>query len=88
MVRCANGNLYTGITTDVERRFEEHQTAGKKAAKYLKGKGPLKLVWAKEIGSRSEALKAEYQVKKLSRLTKERLIAETHSLEELVTPLL
>ena len=52
------GNLYTGITQDVQIRFKEHQEGGAKAAKYLKGKKPLKLVFHKKIGSRSQALKA------------------------------
>ena len=73
-----NGNLYTGITTDVQRRFEEHQHSPK-GAKALKGKGPLTLVFQKEIGTRSEASKAEWAVKHLSKDKKESLITH-HSL--------
>ncbi len=68
------GNLYTGITQDVQRRFKEHQESGAKAAKYLKGKKPLKLVFHKKIGSRSQALKAEAKIKKWSKEKKESLI--------------
>ena len=73
MVRTNQGHLYTGITQDVARRFLEHQEGGKKAAKYLRGKGPLKLVFQQEIGSRSSALKAEIALKKLSKQQKENL---------------
>ncbi len=73
MVRCNHGQLYTGITQDVTRRFLEHQESGKKAAKYLRGKGPLKLVFQQEIGSRSSALKAETALKKLPKQQKESL---------------
>jgi len=73
MVRTNYGQLYTGITQDVTRRFLEHQEGGKKAAKYLRGKGPLKLVFQQEIGSRSSALKAETALKKLPKQQKESL---------------
>ena len=75
------GNLYTGITQDVQRRFKEHQEGGAKAAKYLKGKKPLKLVFHKKIGSRSQALKAEAKIKKWPKEKKESLIKNnaTHS---------
>jgi len=68
LVRCSNGNLYTGISTDVTRRFAEHQAG--KGAKYLRGKGPLELVYQKKIGTRSEALKAEIKVKNMARSAK------------------
>ena len=74
MIRCRNGRLYTGITTDVERRFEEHESGDKKGSKYLRGKTPLKLVMKKRIGSRSLALKIEAKVKKLSKVKKEMLV--------------
>jgi putative endonuclease len=72
LVRCKDGSLYTGITTDVERRFTEHQIG--KGAKYLRGKAPLTLAWQQEIGSRSAALSAEASIKKLSRAEKETMI--------------
>lgn len=70
LIRCANGHLYTGITTDVARRFNEHQSNGPKAAKYLRGKGPLTLVYQEVAGTRSDALRREIAVKKLSRAQK------------------
>lgn len=72
LIRCNNNSLYTGITTDVERRFNEHCLG--KGAKYLRGKGPLKLVLQNEVGSKSEAAKLEYYIKKLPKLKKEELL--------------
>ncbi len=74
MIRANNGGLYTGISSNVERRFAEHSSGGKKAARYLRGKGPLQLVYSRQIGSRSDAMKAEAAVKKLPKSKKEALI--------------
>jgi len=74
LIRCKNKTLYTGITTDVKRRLSEHQAGSAKSAKYLRGKGPLELVFSTKIGNRSEASIAECRVKKLSRADKEQLI--------------
>ena len=74
LIRCKHGQLYTGITTDVERRFEEHKSSNKKGSKYLRGKSPLKLVMKKRIGNKSLALKIEAEVKKLSKAKKELLV--------------
>jgi putative endonuclease len=74
LVQCANSHLYTGITKDVPRRFSEHQQGGTKAAKYLKGKGPLTLVYQELVGSQSQALKRELMIKKLTRAQKLQLI--------------
>ncbi|WP_174714882.1 GIY-YIG nuclease family protein [Marinomonas hwangdonensis] len=74
MIKTRLNTLYTGISTDVERRFKEHSGASKRAARYLKGKGPLELVWQQSVGSKSDALILEYQVKKLNRRQKLSLI--------------
>ncbi len=74
LIRCKHGRLYTGITTDIERRFEEHKSHDKKGSKYLRGKAPLKLVMKKKIGSKGMALKIEAKVKKLSKVKKELLV--------------
>ena len=74
LIRCENGGLYTGITTDVERRFEEHRSGDKKGSKYLRGKAHLKLVMKKRVGNRSMALKIEAKVKKLPKAKKELLV--------------
>lgn len=70
MLRCGDGTLYTGIATDVRRRISEHEGQGPKAAKYLRGRMPLKLVFEKKIGTRSEATREELRLKKLSRREK------------------
>ncbi|MFC2007327.1 GIY-YIG nuclease family protein [Chloroflexota bacterium] len=74
LIRCHDGSLYTGITTDVARRFAEHQGNGNAGAKYLRGRGPLVLVFQKKLGSRSLALGVESKVKKLSKARKEELV--------------
>ncbi len=86
LIRLKNGDLYTGITTDVERRFAEHQAGGKKAARYLRGKGPLQLIYSRKIGDRSAAQQAEAAVRKLSKPTKEQLVAGRLDLEEILSP--
>ncbi|WP_323844871.1 GIY-YIG nuclease family protein [Microbulbifer magnicolonia] len=75
LVRTRRGALYTGITTDVERRFAEHQSGGPKAAKALRGRGPLTLVFQQAVADKSEALKLELQIKKWPKEKKEALIA-------------
>ena len=72
ILRCGDGTLYTGITTDVERRLEAHRQG--RGAKYTRGRGPLDLAYQEECGTHSEALKREYAVKQLTREEKENLI--------------
>ena len=73
ILRCADDTLYTGITTDVEKRLEAHRTG--KGAKYTRGRAPLELVYRETCGSHSDALKRELEIKKLSRAEKQKLIA-------------
>ena len=72
ILRCADGSLYTGITTDVEKRLEAHRSG--KGAKYTRGRAPLELVYREACGSHSDALKREAAVKKLTRQQKEALM--------------
>lgn len=72
ILRCGDGSLYTGITTDVEKRLETHRSG--KGAKYTRGRGPLELVYREECGDHSAALKRELEIKKLPREEKEKLI--------------
>ncbi|WP_136252970.1 GIY-YIG nuclease family protein [Onishia niordana] len=65
MLKTAAGHLYTGITTDVVRRFAEH-SEGVRGAKALRGKGPLTLLHHEAVGARGDALRLEAQVKRLS----------------------
>lgn len=81
ILRTASGMLYTGITTDVQRRFACHQSG--KGAKALRGKGPLTLLFHCAAGDRSLASKLEYRVKQLKREHKLRLVQ--HQPESLMT---
>ncbi len=74
LIRCHNGSLYTGICVDLARRFEEHRRGGRKCAKYLRGKGPLQLVFSYPAADRSQASKIEYQLRRLPKRCKEKLI--------------
>jgi putative endonuclease len=73
MLRCSDGSLYTGATTNVERRFLEHKE-GKTGAKYTRSRFPISVVYTESCASRSEAQKREYVVKKLKKTEKEALI--------------
>ena len=74
ILRCGDGTLYTGITTDVARRLEAHRQG--RGAKYTRGRGPLELIYQEECGTHSLALKREAAVKRLPRQEKEALICE------------
>ena len=64
LVRCRDGSLYTGISTDVTRRLNEHRN-GRRGAKYLKGKSPITLLYEQEIGDRSLASRIEARIRKM-----------------------
>lgn len=74
ILRCGDGSLYTGITTDVEKRLEAHRLG--RGAKYTRGRGPLELVYSEECGDHSTALKRELEIKALPREEKQRLISK------------
>ena len=82
IVRCADDTYYTGIAADVERRIEEHESSPR-GAKYLKGRGPLRLVYSEVAGDRSAASRLEYRIKQLQRSEKEALIAGRMTLQTL-----
>lgn len=69
IVECADGTLYTGITTDLKRRIEEHNTSSK-GAKYTRARRPVKLVYSKRFRTRVTASRAEATMKALSRQEK------------------
>lgn len=73
MLECSDGTLYTGITTDLERRLDEHNNSAK-GAKYTRARRPVTLVYSEELDNRSEASKREFAIKKLSRKEKNRLM--------------
>ncbi|PHM62150.1 GIY-YIG nuclease family protein [Xenorhabdus ishibashii] len=74
LIRTQNGALYTGMTSNISRRFMQH--AAGKGAKFLRGKGPLTLVYQSPVRDKGMALKVEYRVKKLSKQQKERLVID------------
>jgi putative endonuclease len=72
ILRCSDGTLYTGWTTDLERRVRIHNSG--KGAKYTRGKVPAEVVYFEKYDTKSEALKREYAIKQLSHLDKLKLI--------------
>ncbi len=73
MVRCSDNTLYTGITTNLERRIEEHNISDK-GAKYTKARRPVTLVYSEEHSDRSSASKREYIIKKMTKSDKQLLV--------------
>ena len=73
VVRCSDDTLYTGVTTDLKRRLNEHNTSNR-GAKYTKARRPINLVYYELYQSRSNAQKAEHKFKKLTRTQKEKII--------------
>lgn len=78
MLRCQDNSIYTGITTDLTRRMQEHFGKTDKCAKYTYNHTPQKLECAWESESRVLASKLEYHIKKLSKAQKEELIAKNN----------
>jgi putative endonuclease len=72
VLRCADDTLYTGYTTDVERRVAEHDAG--EGAKYTRGRTPVELVHVEAFDSRSAAMSREHEIKQLSRGAKESLL--------------
>jgi putative endonuclease len=83
IIKCGDGTLYTGISTDVDRRFAEHQKGGPKASRYLKGRGPLQLMLTLHVCDQGTALKLEHRIKRLSKARKEALIQHPETLHQI-----
>ncbi|MCG8427803.1 MAG: GIY-YIG nuclease family protein [Chromatiales bacterium] len=75
ILRCSDNSLYTGITSDLERRVKEHNH-GSKGARYTRSRRPVELVYAEPALSRSAASKREYAIKQLSTVAKRTLISQ------------
>lgn len=75
VLRCADGSLYTGITTDVARRLAEHNGDGAAGARYTRSRRPVALVYAEAAASRAEAARREAAIKRLDRARKLALCA-------------
>ncbi len=78
MLRCADGSLYTGWTTDLEKRLAAHQSG--RGAKYTRSRRPVALVWYAACASRREAMRLEYALKRLPRAKKLALVKGEYSL--------
>ena len=72
ILKCKDDSYYTGITNDLHKRISDHENG--KGAKYTRGRGPFKIVYQEAAENRSEASKREIEIKKLSRIEKEKLI--------------
>lgn len=83
LIRTAANQLYCGVTTDVARRFSEHQSKPQ-GAKYLKGKGPLTLAWSQAVGDKRYAMQLEYRIKQLAKKHKEQLIIGERCVHDLM----
>ena len=75
LVRCADRSLYTGITTEPERRVAEHN--GKKAARYTRSRQPVELVYLEPVKDRSSASRREAEIKRLTKREKEVLCKDS-----------
>ena len=75
VVQCSDGSFYTGYTTDVQRRLDEHNAGD--GAKYTRGRTPVELIHVEGFDSKSAAMSREYEIKQLSRADKERLVGES-----------
>jgi putative endonuclease len=74
LVRCKDNSLYTGITTDLERRIHEHNHDNKQAASYTRARRPVALVYWESAATRAQALSREASLKQLSKPQKEALV--------------
>ena len=83
ILRCEGGELYTGITTDVKRRFAEHKNGLCKGAKYTRTHPPVSVAAVFDAKDRSEASRLEYAIKKLTKKEKEMLITAPERIEDM-----
>lgn len=74
ILKCSDQTLYTGVTTDLQRRVEEHNSS-KQGARYTAARRPVRLVYHENVASRSAAQQREHQIKSLSRKEKQQLIS-------------
>ena len=72
ILECSDGTFYTGWTNDLEKRIKMHSNGS--GAKYTRGRGPVKLVYFEVFNTKEEAMKREYQIKKLTKQQKLKLI--------------
>ena len=75
ILRCSDNSLYTGITTDLERRIKEHNNSNKLGAKYTRVRRPVLLVYTEDFLNRKTASQKEYKLKRLTKSEKEKLVS-------------
>ena len=75
LLRCADGSIYAGSTTDVEARARAHNDG--RGARYTSGRRPVEVLYSEECGSRSAALRREHALKRLTRAEKETLVTRS-----------
>ena len=84
ILRCSNGALYTGVTTNVGRRVAEHDSKGQRSARFTRAFAPVELVYSCCMGAKSPAYQAEYRIKRLARREKALVVAENFSKSKLL----
>lgn len=84
LIETKQGHLYCGVTTDVERRYREHEQQGIRCARYLRGKSPLKLRFQVEVGLRNTALALEYRVKQWPPRKKWQMVEQKWSIKQIM----
>ena len=84
ILRCGNGALYTGVTTDVPRRVREHADQGRRCARFTRAFSPVELVYSCRVGAKRLAYRVEYGIKKLPREKKIMVVSENVSLAKLL----
>lgn len=80
ILKCSDETLYTGWTTNIEKRIEKHNSG--KGAKYTSGRRPVRLEYFEQFKTKQEAMRREYAIKRLSRDKKLKLIAESSEKDE------
>lgn len=84
ILQCGDDSLYTGITTDLERRLAEHRS-GRRGAKYLRGREPLQCVFQMAVSNRSEASRLEFLIKRMPRERKQLCLSDVAAFRALLT---
>jgi len=87
IIRTGDGSLYTGVATDVNRRLAEHRAGGRRCARCLRGRGSLRLVYKRRLGSLSLALRAERCIKRMRKPEKERIVQSNPGVGKLIARL-
>lgn len=85
MLRCKDNSIYTGITTNIERRMSEHFSKSEKCAKYTLSHNPIKLEKVWETSTKSLASKLEYHIKRLPKIKKESLAKGTSEIKDVLS---